>query len=233
MSQRAQQWRLFLGLRSAKPRTYPLCQSSFDDQIKLDMPRTFSEESWFDLHRETLGRLLTTFASLNQAFGYPQGINYLAFPLFYVFYNDDPQTAETYTLDALQVLVGVVLPIYPLDANDSGALVYIHSVSSWVCMRCVSKDSRLSILFSDDYKMFIHSIVSNMLPTLYANVFSLTDTLILWDTIFQSKCMLVCALDMMTSLIVFHANVFLHLSVDKAMQVFSKLVTQSIPIVCI
>ena len=227
---RAQQWQRSLGL-TLPSSEYTFQESQYDEQIQLDIPRTFSDNAWFAPHRGTLGNILNTFAVQNQAFGYPQGINYLAFPLYYVFYEDDPKTAVQYTMDALQVLVGVVLPVYPLDSRDVKALGFIQATSSWVCMQVVKKDKRLRVLFSEEYTLFLNGIVSNMLPTLYANVFSLSDTLLLWDTLLRSSCILECALGMMSSFIVYHANIFLHLSMDKAMQVFPTLVRQSVPVV--
>ena len=209
-------------------------RGSYDEQIVLDIRRTFPEVPWFEDHLETLRGILNVFSVVNEGFGYPQGLNYLAFPLFYVYYNDNPKTAVSDTLYSLQALVRVVLPLYPLDAKDTTAIETIRSVASLVVLKCYEEDSNLSVLFSDMHMPFVTSLVSSIIPTMYANVFPLQDTLLLWDEIIGSSCkaMFKHVISILVRAIMYHKNMFLHLPIDKSMQLFQQTLRESIS-VCI
>ena len=111
----------------------------YDEQIDLDLDRTFTNVEWFNPHRETLRGILNTFSVVNEGFGYPQGLNYLAFPLYYVYFQDQPKTAVEDNFYSLQSLVRVVLPLYPLDAKDSSAFETICSVANMVTCNATKK----------------------------------------------------------------------------------------------
>jgi len=227
---RARVWRSKLCPSTPYP-PLTLVSGPCDEQIRLDVKRTFGSEKWFDPHRETIISLLNTFSVVNEGFGYPQGLNYLIFPLFYVYMNDDEEHAIEDTFYSLHSLVRIVLPMYPLDSNDKGALQFIQTIGSVVRLKCVDMDPELRILFEDDHVMFLDSIVSCTLPGLYANIFSLHDTLLLWDKIFEKKTfrkMFQSAVSVLQIAILYHKNIFLHLSVDKCMQVFQTVLSVSI-----
>ena len=195
----------------------------FDDQIQLDMRRTFSEVAWFKKHYEILRKILNTFSVINEGFGYPQGLNYLAYPLFYVFFNDNPETAVMDTLYSLQTLVQIVLPLYPLDAKDKNALIRIHQITRIVCLDCIENETKLNFLFDDDYVPFMTSLVSSIVPTLYANVFSLFDTIVIWDFLFKKKNLrhiFQQVVRVLTKAILFHKNIFIYLPIHSSMEVF-------------
>lgn len=205
---------------------------AYDEQIRLDIRRT-SKHPWFQPHRATLTSILNTFSAVNKSFGYPQGLNYLLFPLFYVFHNDDPKTAVEDSFYALQSLVRIVLPVYPLNSKDKSALHVIESVSNLVCLECFDKEPRLGVLFSDTHQPFVTSLVTSMLPTLYANVFQLQDTLLLWDRLFEKKdfhTMFDASVRVLVESILFHKNIFLHMPVTKCMQLFQNTLRESISV---
>lgn len=226
---RATLWRKCLCPSSPYP-PIELTVGPYDDQILLDLNRTFSDIDWFKPHLETLRHILNTFSVVNEGFGYPQGLNYLTFPLYYVYYHDQPNTAVEDTFYSLQSLVRVVLPLYPLDSKDSSALETICSVANLVIFRCYEKEPRLSMLFSDAHMPFITSLVSSMMPTMYGNVFSLQDTLILWDQILSSSCndMFKSIVQTMVQSILYHKNMFLHMPVEKSMLLFHRTMGASI-----
>lgn len=228
---RASSWRKSLCTSSPYP-PIEIVKGPYDEQIQLDLNRTFTEESWFDSHRETLSGILNTFSVVNEGFGYPQGLNYLAFPLYYVYFNDQPKTAVEDTFYSLQSLVRVVLPLYPLDAKDSSAFETICSVANMVNLQCYEADPKLSILFEETHMPFVTSLVSSNMPTMYANVFSLQDTLLLWDEIVSHSCnvMFKQVVKIMVQAILFHKNMFLHLPVDKSMMLFQRTLRQSISV---
>ena len=228
---RAHAWRTCLCPSSPYP-SLELVSGPYDEQIQLDLSRTFTDVAWFDSHRETLRGILNTFSVVNEGFGYPQGLNYLAFPLYYVYYNDQSKTAVEDTFYSLQSLVRVVLPLYPLDAKDSSAFDTICSVANMVILQCYDADSKLSILFEETHIPFITSLVSSMMPTMYANVFRLQDTLLLWDDIISHSCkgMFKQVIRIMVHAILFHKNMFLHMPVEKSMMLFHRTLRQSISV---
>ncbi len=230
---RATLWRKCLCPSSPYP-PLVLIEGPYDEQILLDLNRTFSDVAWFKPHLETLRSILNTFSVVNEGFGYPQGLNYLAFPLYYVYFHDQPKNAVEDTFYSLQSLVRVVLPLYPLDSKDSAALETICSVANLVVYECYVKEPSLSILFSDSHMPFITSLVSSMMPTMYGNVFAFQDTLLLWDQILSPSCkaMFKSIVQIMVQSILYHKNMFLHMPVEKGMILFHRTMGASVS-VCI
>jgi len=228
---RASKWRKCL-CPSSPYSPLTLVSGPYDEQIVLDLNRTFKEVEWFDAHRETLRALLNTFSVVNEGFGYPQGLNYLCFPLYYVYYRDAPKTAVEDTFYSLQSLVRVVLPLYPLDAKDYAAYDTICAVANMVVLNCYEEDARLHVLFKDSHMPFMVSLVSSALPTLYANVFTLDDTLLLWDEIIceRSITMFKSILMVLVRAILFHKGMFLHMPIYKGIVLFQQILRESISI---
>ena len=158
--------------------------SEYDEQIRLDICRTFPENEWFTPHHRTLISILNAFCLVNEGLGYPQGLNFLVFPLFYVYHDDNKKTAVENTFYSLHGILRFVLPTYPLNAKDTNVLKKIQSISNLVCYECYEKEPELAILLEDPHKQFMVSIVCNVIPTLYANVFDLENVLLLWDGFF-------------------------------------------------
>ena len=149
-----------------------------------------------------------------------------------MYYHDQPKTAVEDTFYSLQSLVRVVLPLYPLDASDSSAFETICSVANMVTLQCYEADPKLSILFAETHAPFMTSLVSSIMPTLYANVFTLQDTLLLWDEILSPSCkvMFKQVVQIMVQAILFHKNMFLHMPVDKSMMLFQRTLSQSVSV---
>ncbi len=205
-------------------------KSEYDDQIRLDIDRTFPENKWFVPHHETLVSILNAFCIVNEGLGYPQGLNFLVFPLFYVYHNDNPKNAVENTFYSLHGILRFVLPTYPLNAKDTNVLKKIESISNLVCFECYEKEPQLNILLKDPHKQFMISIVCNVIPTLYANVFDLQNVLILWDAFFSmpKEKMFQNVVGVLVKVILFHKNVFIHLSPDKSFQIFHSILRESI-----
>jgi hypothetical protein len=207
----------------------------YDNQIKLDIRRTFPDNKWFEPHHENIRYILNTFSILNAGFGYPQGLNFLAYPLYYVYYSDDPKNATMDTLYSLQTLIHIVLPLYPIDQYDTSALKYIGKVTNLICLRCYENEKRLHFLLNPEYKQFMISLVSSIVPTFFASKFSLEDTLRIWDNLFQNqnlKNILQRLVKMMSDAITYHKNVFIYLPIHVSMEVFHTLLHQSAECVC-
>jgi len=216
--------------KSLKKPSLTFGKSEFDEQIRLDICRTFPENEWFNPHHETLVSILNAFCLVNEGLGYPQGLNFLVFPLFYVFHKDNQKTAVENTFYSLHGILRFVLPTYPLNAKDTNVLKKIESISNLVCFECYEKETELAILLEDPHKQFMVSIVCNVIPTLYANVFDLENVLILWDGFFctPKETMFQKVVGVLVKVILFHKNVFIHLSPDKSFQIFHSILRESI-----
>ena len=207
-------------------------QSDFDEQIRLDIGRTFPQNDWFTPHHETLISILNAFCIVNEGLGYPQGLNFLVFPLYYVYHKDNPKTAVKNTFYSLHGILQFVLPTYPLNAKDKKVFKKLESITNLVCYECYVNEEKLDILFGDNHKPFLMSIVCNVIPTLYANVFKLDDVLILWDIFFSTKKsdMFKTVVMTLVKVILYHKNVFLHLTPDKSFQIFQTILRESISV---
>ena len=228
---RAEKWLQCLCTSTNNP-PIPDGKSIYDEQIRLDIVRTFPENKWFNDHHETLRNILNAFCIVNEGLGYPQGLNFLVFPLYYVYYRDNENTAVENTFYSLQGILQFVLPTYPLNSKDTNVLKKIEAVSNLICYECYRKEPKLGVLFSETHKQFMMSIVTNVIPTLYANVFKLDDVLMLWDIFFDTKKnkMFETVLMVLVKVMLYHKNVFLHLSPDKSMQVFHSILRESISV---
>lgn len=206
--------------------------SEYDEQIRLDICRTFPENEWFTPHHRTLISILNAFCLVNEGLGYPQGLNFLIFPLFYVYHNDNKKTAVENTFYSLHGILRFVLPTYPLNAKDTNVLKKIQSISNLVCYECYEKEPELAILLEDPHKQFMVSIVCNVIPTLYANVFDLENVLLLWDGFFSTpkEVMFQKVVGVLVKVILFHKNLFIHLSPDKSFQIFHSVLRESISV---
>ena len=226
---RATQWLKCL-CKSLKKPSLAFGKSDFDEQIRLDICRTFPENKWFTPHHETLISILNAFCIVNEGLGYPQGLNFLVFPLFYVYHKDNPKTAKENTFYSLHGILRFVLPTYPLNAKDTNVLKKIESIANLVCYECYEKEPQLAILLEDPHKQFMVSIVCNVIPTLYANVFDLENVLILWDGFFSTpkSSMFQKVVGVLVKVILFHKNVFIHLTPDKSFQIFHRILRESI-----
>lgn len=231
---RAEKWRSKLCPSSPYPSLTLIPNKN--EQIELDVNRTFAGEAWFAPHRAKICDILHTFSVVNEGFGYPQGLNYLIFPLFYVYHLDNVDTYVEDTFYSLQSLLRIVLPLYPLHEKDESALEFIKTISAIIRLNCVESDSDLRVLFQEDHVMFMDSIVSNTLPCMYANIFSLSDTLLLWDHIFEKKTcrvMFESAVRVLVNAVLYHKNVFTHLAVHRCMQVFQTILAASVAPCCL
>ena len=226
---RASKWLKCL-CKSLKKPPLEFGKSEYDDQIRLDICRTFPENEWFTPHHETLISILNAFCIVNKGLGYPQGLNFLVFPLFYVYHNDNDKTAVENTFYSLHGILRFVLPTYPLNAKDTNVLKKIESISNLVCFECYEKEPGLGILLKDPHKQFMVSIVCNVIPTLYANIFDLENVLLLWDGFFNTpkETMFQKVVGVLVKVILFHKNVFIHLTPDKSFQVFHTILRESI-----
>ena len=195
-------------------------------QITLDVRRTFPTDHWFDPHRPKLIDLLNTFATVNVGVGYIQGMNFIVFPLWKVYYDTIPEWAEEDTMCSLQSILNLTLRTYPRRVDDPRARRYMSTLAGVVRLRALTLDPQMRVLFDADYEPFIVSVVSTVIPTLFANVLALDHVLVLWDQFFSAgtrRKMFNRAVDTLVCLLVHHRNLFVHLPVLTAMDIFKTL----------
>ena len=204
--------------------------SKYLAQISVDITRTFPTERWFDPHREQLVALLNTFASINVGIGYIQGMNYLIFPLWKVYYESTPEWAVEDTLCSMQSIMHMTLRVYNTDVSDSH-LSYLKTLAGVIRLRCMTVEPSMRVLFDDDYMPFLTSVIASLIPTLFSTALRIDHVMILWDQIFSAttkRRMFNRAVDMVVCLLVHHKNVFLHLPLVTAMEVFQRLTRQTL-----
>lgn len=196
-------------------------KSSFYNQIEMDVLRTHSTNHWFDVHRPSICRLLNIFACTNIGFGYPQGLNFLVFPLWKVYFLSDPDHVMYDTFVSLQRLVGELLTVYPIHKNDTDALNQMERICMLVRLGSVEKYKDLSTyLFCGEYEPFLISIVTTMVPTLFSNVFNMEDCLLLWDNMFAlQQPLLVQTIGYLVRLIIANRNAIMHMPIHTCMSI--------------
>lgn len=207
-----------------------LCTSKYLAQITMDITRTFPKERWFDPHRDKLVSLLNTFASINPGIGYTQGMNYLIFPLWKVYYESTPEWAVEDTLCSMQSIMHMTLRAYPNHVSSS-QLPYLKTLAGIIRLRCITLEPAMIVLFEDSYMPFLTSVISMTIPTLFAAALRVDHVMILWDQLFSASTkrrMFNRAIDTLVCLLVHHKNIFIHLPLTTAMEVFQRLTSQTL-----
>lgn len=232
---RARRWRTAL---IGPPRGWSLARkkvemrtSQYHAQIVHDVRRTFADDEWFDPHRMQLAEILNTFATINSGVGYIQGMNYLIFPLWKVYFNASPMWAVEDTMASLQSILQLTLRTYATRADDTRAYDYINTIVGVVRLRAITLDNSMSVLCGQEYTPFLQSTVSSMVPTLFANALSIDSVFLLWDQIFAAKTrreMFDRAVNTLVCLIVHHRNLFVHMSFIRAMDIFERLCSHTL-----
>lgn len=212
------QWQL---VRRYRLRSSP---SSHHELIHIDVDRAFADDAWFDDHRATIEAILNSFAYTNAAIGYAQGFNFLCMPLFREFHATRPDHAVADTYFAMQKLVSVLRPLYPLHDKDLSSCYYVNSITALVSLR-VQNTLRLPTDAAPiRLKDIVKSCVISWIPVMYANVFDdYEDVAEIWDFIFQhssNRRILQSLMDILVEIFRLHQIIFQNLPVEKAWEVF-------------
>jgi hypothetical protein len=197
--------------------------SAYNSQIQMDVARTHSSDTWFDPHRKTICKILNAFANTNIGFGYPQGLNFLVFPLWKVYHDSIPEWAMHDTYYSLHHLVGALLSVYPIHKSDTAALRQIELICTVVKLKSTKRYPDLrKIIFLPDYEPLIISLVSRMVPTMFANVYDIDDCLVLWDSILQEGDILESVIKCVVVIICINHNVLEYLPLESCMSVIKE-----------
>lgn len=147
-------------------------QKEIVEIIKIDIPRTFPENIYFDVHKNELFNVLVAFAHQNTAVGYCQGLNYIAGLILIVTKNE----ASTFWL--LKHLVENVAPEYH-TRTMFGLQRDIHVIAELVRRReplINEKVNELGIPWA--------VILTKWLICLFAEVLPVETVLRVWDVMF-------------------------------------------------
>ena len=198
--------------------------SKFDEDIQKDLPRTYPTQEFFKYQKKPLENLIRTYCVHHPAMGYFQGLCFLAYPLYYAYYLDNPSTVVHDVYYSLLEILKVLRPTLPLHQNDKNALDTIKRLCRVVEFKLQLKDERL-------YKSVMEHnipllIMVQAVPCFFANKFSLNDTLLLWDYIFStcksSESIMEKMLDVFVAMIIYHKYIYLYGSLEEKLLLPSK-----------
>jgi TBC1 domain family member 6 len=159
------------------------------ESIKIDLPRTFPDNIYFDKYKIQLYNVLIAFATHNPVVGYCQGLNYIAGLLLIVMAGDEEASfwllkhmienvaPEYHTktmkglkrdIDAIAELIKLRLPIVNEKINELG-LPWIVIMTKWlICLFAevlpVETTLRLwDAIFSEGYKIIFRASLAIIL----------------------------------------------------------------------
>lgn len=190
------------------------------DQLVMnnDIRRTFPTEGWFNTekHIKNLRAIIMAYADVNKSIGYAQGMCFITFTLYRVYYEDCPKHAVTDTFYSLHSIMGFLRPLFPRDANDPFVIKWIDSTAGVIKLKLLSKNALLVSKIRGNG--FIKLLIVKTLPALFANWFEYNDLLLVWDHIFSSEDIFENTLNIVVGMIVYHKDVYIHLRNEKILQ---------------
>ena len=184
---RAQKWRNYL---LGSPATIYLLRESkviahkenqHEEVIRNDLRRTYPLNDFFTDHISDLSNVLNTYAHVNEGMGYAQGMAFIAFNLYKIFYEDDSLHVVEDTFYSLHKLIHVIRPAYPLHDKDTSALTFNENITSCIILLISKKETTLAkkVKELDIIKIFTIQTI----PSLFGNKFTPEDCAILLDFI--------------------------------------------------
>ena len=189
----AQRWRKIL---LGKPDTLKLLRStnikntvpsSFDEDIHLDLVRTYPNDKWFTTHTKNLSNILNLYAYTNNGMGYAQGMAFIVFILYKKFYNDEPSYACQDTFYSFHKIVNVIRPIYPINERDTSSTEFHDHLKHLIFFKIARKNRNLANKLKQ-FPDLMSVIIYNNIPCLFANKFSVEESTLLYDFIFVGAC---------------------------------------------
>ncbi len=182
--------------------------------MENDLRRTFPKNQWFntDEHLRNITTILMAYAEANPNIGYAQGMCFIAFVLYYIYYNDCPEYAVHDTFFSFHTIIRFIRPLYPRDSSDTHIIKWIDSTSSIIRLKLLYRYPKLAAKLRNTG--FVKLMLIKTGPALFANWFKLEDTLILWDYLFTED-IFENMLNVIGAMIVHNREVYLHLNEEK------------------
>ena len=190
------------------------------DQIDMenDLKRTFPNVLWFTSakHLGNIEKVLKMYAFMNPGVGYAQGMCFIAFLLYYVYYTDNPNHAVNDTFFSFHTIMGFIRPFYPRDMRDIHIGSWLESTASVIRLKILYHYPKLAARLRNT--AFIKLMMIKTGPALFANWFKMHDTEILWDYLFHGD-IFENMLNAIAAMLIHHKEVYIHLSEEKALQI--------------
>ena len=137
------------------------------NDINNDLTRTFPTESWFLDHLEDLRTILMVYADTTRTIGYAQGMCFIVFVLYYVYYQDCPKHVINDCIFSLHGIIGNIAPLYPRDDEDADIGRWLDSVSSTIRLKLLYRVPKLAVALRNT--MFIKLMIIKTGPAMFAS----------------------------------------------------------------
>jgi len=196
----------------------PLDRIPDEDVIMQDLVRTFPESTWYTDHLKDLRKIIMCYAHTNPSVGYAQGMCFIVFILYKVFYDDCPKHASIDTFYAIHTLMRYLRPMYPRGEEDDIILNFIDSTAALVRLNFMSRHRRLAVKMRGNEMIKLLLIKTG--PTLFANWFPFEETLLIWDYLFEN--IFSNFINILTAMVIKNENIYLHMAYDKTLQIISQ-----------
>ena len=186
-----------------------------------DLRRTFPTVGWFNTekHINNIRTVLMAYAEINNSVGYAQGMCFIAFVLYRVYYEDCPKFAVHDTFYSLHTIMGFLRPLFPRDDKDPYVMKWIDSTAGVVRLKLLSRNAFLaSKLRGFGY---IKLLIVKTLPALFANWFDYNGLLLVWDHIFSTDDIFENTLNIVVGMLLYHKDVYIHLKMEKILELTS------------
>lgn len=184
--------------------------------IDDDLVRTYPRNKWFADHHDNIKLILSCYAEQNPSMGYAQGMCFIVFPLYYVYYNDCPDHALTDTFFSLHTIMHYLRPLYPRENIDLKIREWLVTTSSIIRIKLLTDHIDLATrLRNSDY---IQLLLIKSGPSLFANWFDLSDTLTLWDYIFRGD-LFENMMHVICAMLVVNKEIYMGFQYEKVLQI--------------
>jgi len=224
---RATKWRLkLLGsmtlMTQLRKTNLILPSQRIPDQTTIvqDLVRTFPEDQWYVDHLSDIRKILICFAKHNPSIGYAQGMCFIVFVLYRVFYEDCPKYAVIDTFYALHTVMTHIRPLYPRPEEDEIILNFIDSTAALIRLNFISTHNRLAIKMRGNEMIKLLLVKTG--PTLFANWFDYHDILLVWDYLYHDYNIFENFINIVTAMIICHEKIYLHMNYEKTLHIISE-----------
>lgn len=196
--------------------------SEYRRVINDDLRRTFPENNWFTNHISELSNILNLYAYTNNGMGYAQGMAFIVFILYKIYYEDEPKYASQDTYYSFHKLITIIRPIYPLHDKDVRPNLFKDDIKRIVYLKIAHdhRDLAEKLKYHPD---ILPVLIYQCIPTLFGNKFAFKSSCLLFDFMIVSKPVelfnrVLCVL---CGIIISLKEIFMSMSFEKILQLIS------------
>lgn len=212
-------WKNRLNIEDSHLKKLP-CSLIYNYDLVKDLDRTFPRQIFFNKNQDILKNIILNFIEVNSAMDYFQGLCYITYVLYYAF--KDIKSPGCITFYALHRIVSPIRPIIPLDDHDEEPIKFINNLEKLILLNVFQKNNNLGKRLKDLH--IIHIFIVSGLPALFANWYSLNETLLLWDHLIDSSgsIMLDKIIDFLTCFFLYHEKIIMHLNIENILSLLQQ-----------